>query len=114
MNACQGCRPGAGPGGSPGGCSGVALAAADARELLGEVVHVVGQQPVVVLEREPRGLDLQGDPQVGQVAQLLGAEQVAQQVAVERQRRRPALGQRGVALVHVDGDPAEEQRAGER
>jgi hypothetical protein len=47
---------------------------------------------------------------VEQLAQLLRAEQVAQQVAVERQRGGPALGQRRVALVHVDGDPAEQQR----
>ena len=29
------------------------------------------------------------------------------------ERRRPALGERRVALVHVDGDPTEEQRLGE-
>ena len=49
-----------------------------------------------------------------QLAQLLGAEQVAQQVAVEGERGGPALGQRRVARVHVDGDPAEHQRLGER
>jgi hypothetical protein len=53
-------------------------------------------------------------PGVEQLAQLVGAQQVVEQVAVERQGRRPPLGQRGVALVHVDGDPAEQQRLGER
>ena len=51
---------------------------------------------------------------VEQLAQLLGAEQVAQQVAVERQRRGPPLGQRRVALVHVRGDPVEQQALRER
>ena len=51
---------------------------------------------------------------VQQLAQLLGAEQLAQQVAVEGERGRASLGQRRVALVHVDGDPAEEQRLRER
>ena len=46
---------------------------------------------------------------VEQLAQLLGAEQVAQQVAIERQRRGTPLGERRVALVHVGGDPVEQQ-----
>ncbi len=61
----------------------------------------------VVLQRAQRaGVD--------QLAQLLLAEQLAQQVAVERQRGGAALGVRGVALVHVGGDVVEQQRAGER
>ena len=40
-------------------------------------------------------------PAVEQLAQLLLPEQLAQQVAVQRQRRRPALRVGGVALVHV-------------
>ena len=41
-------------------------------------------------------------------------EQLREQVAVERQRRRAALGVRRVALVHVGGDVVEQQRGGER
>jgi hypothetical protein len=51
---------------------------------------------------------------VDQVAQLLLAEQLAQQVAVERQRGGAALGVGRVALVHVGGDVVEQQRGGER
>ena len=51
---------------------------------------------------------------VEQLAQLLGAQQVAEQVAVERQRGRTAFGQRCVALVHVGRDPVEQQALGER
>ena len=51
---------------------------------------------------------------VDQLAQLLLAEQLAQQVAVERQRGGAALGVGRVALVHVGGDVVEQQRGGER
>ena len=51
---------------------------------------------------------------VDQLAQLLLAEQLAQQVPVERQRRRAALGAGRVALVHVGRDVVEQQRGGER
>ena len=60
------------------------------------------------------GLDLLEAPRVDQLAQLLLAQQLAQQVAVERQRRRAALGVRRVALVHVGRDVVEQQRGGER
>ena len=46
---------------------------------------------------------------VDQLAQLLLAEQLPQQVAVERQRLRAPLGGRRVVLVHVRGDVVEEQ-----
>ena len=59
-------------------------------------------------------LDLLERARVDQVAQLLLAEQLAQQVAVERQRRRAPLGVRRVALVHVRRDVVEQQRGGER
>ena len=58
-------------------------------------------------------LDLRHDVRVEQGPQLLGAEQVTQQLSVERERCGPALRQRRIALVHVDGDPAEQQGAGE-
>ena len=54
-------------------------------------------------------LDVGEHARIEQLAELLGAEQVAQQVAVERQRRRPPLGERRVALVHVGRDPVEQQ-----
>ena len=81
-------------------------------ELVVHLVDVAGQAAV----DEPLQLELEVGQHVGvdQLAQLLGAEQVAQQVAVERQRGRPALGQRRVALVHVDGDPPEQERLRER
>src|SRR5262249_40182790 len=47
---------------------------------------------------------------VEEVAELLLSEQLAQQVAVERQRLRAPLSGRGVVLVHVGGDVVEEQR----
>ena len=50
---------------------------------------------------------------VDEVAQLLLAEQLAQQVAVERQRLRAALGRGRVVLVHVRGDVLEQQGARE-
>ena len=59
-------------------------------------------------------LDLLQRPRVDQVAQLLLPEQLAQQLAVERQRRGPALGVRRVALVHVRRHVVEQQRGGER
>ena len=46
---------------------------------------------------------------VEQLAQFLGAEEVSQQVAVERERGRPTLGERRVTFVHVRSDPVEEQ-----
>ncbi len=74
------------------------------------VVQLVGRAGATavgqVLDVE---LDVGEHAGVEQLAQLLGAEQVGEQVAVERQRRRPPLGERGVALVHVGGDPVEQQ-----
>ena len=51
---------------------------------------------------------------VDQLAQLLLAEQLAQQVAVERERGRAALRVGLVALVHVRRDVVEQQRRRER
>ena len=51
---------------------------------------------------------------VDQVTQLLLSEQLAQQVAVERERGRAPLGVGRVALVHVGRDVVEQQRGGER
>ena len=51
---------------------------------------------------------------VDEVAQLLLAEQLLEEVAVEGERLRPPLGERRVVLVHVGGDVVEEERRGER
>ena len=53
-------------------------------------------------------------PRIEQLAQLGVAEQLAQLRLIDRQRLRPPLGQRRVAVVDVVGDVAEEQRRGER
>ena len=76
------------------------------------LVDVAGQAAL----DEALQLELEVGQHVGvdELAQLLGAEQVAQQVAVERQGGGPALGERRVAGVHVDGDPPEHQRLRER
>ena len=80
-----------------------------------QVVQLVGRAGPAVLD-EALQLELEVGQHLGvdQLAQLLGAEQLAQQVTVERQRGGPALGQRRVALVHVGGDPVEQQALGER
>ena len=73
-------------------------------------MQLVGRAcPAPVGEALQLELDVGEHAGVEQLAQLLGAEQVAQQVAVERQRRGPPLGQRCVAFVHVRGDPVEQQ-----
>jgi hypothetical protein len=51
---------------------------------------------------------------VDQLAQLLLAEQLGEQVAIEGEGRRAALRVGRVPLVHVGGDVVEEQRGGER
>ena len=51
---------------------------------------------------------------VEQLAQFFRAEQVVEQVAVERQRGGTTLGERRVAFVHVRRNPVEEQALGER
>ena len=80
-------------------------------EDVGQLVGVAG--PATVGQPLQVELEVGQHVRVDQLPQLLGPEQVPQQVPVEGQRRGPALGQRGVALVHVDRDPAEQQRLGE-
>jgi len=70
--------------------------------------------PAAVSEALELQLEVGQDAGIEQLAQLLGPEQLTQQVAIERQRRSSALGQWGVALVHVGGDPVEQQALGER
>ena len=77
-------------------------------------------EPVPVGRAGPVGgvlevvLHLPEGSRVDQVAELLLAQELAQQVAVERQGRCPALGVGGVALVHVGGDVVEQERGRER
>src|SRR5437868_12034486 len=59
-------------------------------------------------------LDLGERGRVDQVTELLLAEQLAQEVAVKRERGRTALRVRRVALVHVGGDVVEQERGCER
>ena len=54
-------------------------------------------------------LDIRNGVRVEQVAQLLLAQELAQKVAVERQRLRPSLRRGCVVLEHVRGDVVEEQ-----
>ena len=85
---------------------------ADAAQHVVQLVGRAGPPPVgEVLDIE---LDVGEHAGVEQLAEFLGAEQVGEQVAVERQGRRPPLGERGVALVHVGGDPVEQQALGHR
>ncbi len=55
-------------------------------------------------------LDLRDGVGVEQVAKLFLPQQLAQQIAVERERLRAPLGGRRVVLVHVGRDVVEEQR----
>ena len=57
------------------------------------------------------GLDGLQRARVDQLAQLLLAEQLAQQLAVQRERGGASLGVGLVALVHVRGDVVEQQAA---
>ena len=80
-----------------------------------QVVEVVG---VAGLARrnEPLELELQLRDHCGveQLPELFGAEQVAEQIAIERERGDAAFGEGRVALVHVHRDPAEQQALRER
>ena len=80
--------------------------------------HVV--QLVDAARPPPIGEALQLELEVGehawveQLAQLLRPEQVAEQVAVERQGGSTPFGERRIAVVHVGGDPVEQQARRER
>ncbi len=66
------------------------------------------------VQRTKLSLDLSKSLGIEQVAQLLLPEQLAQEVAVERERLRAPLRRGLVALVHELRDVVEEQRRGER
>ena len=75
-----------------------------------EVVQLVD----VSRRRTKRRLDLLDGAEVEELAELLDAHQLSEQIAVERQRlRTPLLGRR-VVLVHVRRDVVEEERRRER
>src|SRR5581483_1566224 len=74
------------------------------------VVQVVGRLRIAL----ELPLDLVDRIRIEQVAQLFLAEQLAQEIAVERQRLRAPFGGRRVVLVHVRRDVVEEQRRGVR
>ena len=70
---------------------------------------------VRVSRRAPkRKLHLLDGPGVEQVAELLDPHQLAEELAVERERLRATLLRWRVVLVHVRGDVLEEKRCGER
>ena len=80
-----------------------------------EIVEVVGMaRPAVLRDALQLELEIREHGRIEELAQFFGAEQVAQEIAVEGQCGRTTLGERRVAFVHVDGDPAEQQRLRER
>ena len=85
---------------------------AQAAQHVGELVARRGAHALgAVLEVVGDGLQRVG---VDELAQLVLPEQLAQEVAIERQGGRAALRVRRVALVHVGRDVVEEQRGRER
>ena len=80
--------------------------------------HVVkfigGARPAPVSQQLQFQLEIGQRTGVEQLAELLGAEQVAQQIAIERERCGPPFGQRAVALVHERRYPVEQQALRER
>jgi hypothetical protein len=72
-------------------------------------------QLVDVSRRRPkRGLDLLDGTEIEELAQLLHAHELAEEVAIERERLRAPLLARRVVLVHVGRDVVEEERGRER
>ena len=93
----------------------VELGRREVAQLAQDVVQLVGARgPPAVREALQLELQVGQDARVEELPQLLRPQQLPQQVPVERQRRGPPLGQRRVALVHVGGDPVEEQALRER
>ena len=66
------------------------------------------------IQRLQLGFDVVQRRRIQQRRQLFLAQQLAQQLPIQRQRLRPPLGQRRVPLVHVRGDVGEGQRPRER
>ena len=93
----------------------VDLGRAEVTDLAEHVVQLVGAAGTTSFA-EALQLELEVGEHAGvqQLAQLLRAEQVAQQIPVEREGCRPPLGERRVALVHEIADVRKQQRRGER
>ena len=72
------------------------------------------RRPTVVGQRLEAQLEVGQRIGIEQLSQLLLAEQLTEQVAIERQRPGPTLGDRRVAVIHVGGHVVEHQAAGER
>ena len=91
------------------------LVAREVAEHPEQVVHLVDVAGPALVD-EALQLELQVGERVGvdEVAQLVAAEQLGQQLTVERERRGAPLGERGVALVDRPGHVVEQQRRGER
>ena len=80
-----------------------------------QVVQVVGGSgAAAVAQTLELELHLVEGARVEELPQLVRAEQLAQQIAIEREGGGAPLGERRVSLVHVDADPSEEQRLRER
>ncbi len=97
--------------GDPGGHLGV-RERADAAQSVVQLVGIAGA--VAGGGALQFGFDFGDGVGVQQLAQFGVAQQVAQQVPVERERLGASLGQRGVAFVQPGGHVVEDQRAGER
>ena len=84
-------------------------------EIAHQVVHAVDRSRMPTVGQPLQlQLHLVERGRVQQLAEVLGPEEIAEQVAIERQRRRAPFGERRVPLVHVDRDPPEQQRLRER
>ncbi len=80
-----------------------------------QVVDLVRVRRVALVgERLEAELEVREGVRVEQLAQLLLAQQLAEEVAVQRQRLCAALRERGVAVVHVRRHVVEQQAPGER
>ena len=80
-----------------------------------QVVHVVAVPSATALGQVLQlELELGERDRVDQLAQVLGAEELAQELPIERERGGAPLGHRCVRRVHVDRDPAEQQGLRER
>ena len=78
-------------------------------------MHLVGTFGLTRLDEALQfAFDVDQHLRVEQLAQFLCAEEVVQQVAIERECRCATLGERRIAFVHVGGDPVEQQALGER
>ncbi len=97
------------------GHTGADLVRAQRPEVAQQIVELVGASGLAVIGE---ALELAfyhiDDVGIEEIAELGVAEQLGQKGAVECQRRRPLLRDRGVVLVHERGDEVEHERGGKR